>query len=117
MFSVSKNKLCLIFYTPLMLRGNADIHNSAIVLLMGYLCWPKYITGITEESFIAGCNRCIAFFQAYQLFAPSASRCGKILEAMQRQVFKHRNGPHPLETLDLNFEISLMLMSVYRFRI
>lgn len=74
------------------LPNSVDIHSCAIVLLLGYLCTPSYITSMNKDSLANAYNKCVVFLRGYRPISRSARRCSKVLTVIQNQVFSQPNG-------------------------
>ncbi|OAA53003.1 Transcription factor [Cordyceps fumosorosea ARSEF 2679] len=84
------------------------VHSCAMVLLLGYLCSPTYISCMDETSLMESYNRCLSFFEESRPHLVSAQRCSKVLQLIQQQVFRYRNGPQEGNSfgfLDLPFDM------------
>ncbi|KAK5682727.1 hypothetical protein LTS10_005857 [Elasticomyces elasticus] len=68
------------------------VHSCAIVLLIGYLCTPNYVTCVDRRSIAEECNRCIAFLRGYQSRSRSARRCSRILDVIGWEIFSSSSG-------------------------
>ena len=71
-----------------------DVHSAAIVILIGYLCSPEYITVMDEVCLMADYKNCQAFFSAYESHSKSARRCRRTLDLAARRVLRRRHGEY-----------------------
>jgi hypothetical protein len=81
-----------VLWTDLHSHLQKDIHSSAMVFLLGYLCSLKHANIMDRTSLADGFNRCLSFLRGYESQSRSAQKCSKILDLIKQEVFTDRSG-------------------------